>query len=204
MAQVNIYGSRELFVNEYRLMLADKLLQNLEYETDRDVQTLELLKLRFGEDSLQQCEIMVRDIEDSKRLNANIASSLPPHPQVTGASAAPPLPERIPIDATIVSEEFWPPFQKDEFAPHPRVERDIKEFQKAYNVLRNPRSLRWHASLGTVQVSVLMATLEGRYPCVTEGIANVRVLSATAVDRSAGRGARVHRVSAAGVHHHAL
>lgn len=58
------------------MMLADKLLQNLEFDTDRDVQTLELLKLRFGEDSLQQCEIMVRDIEDSKRLNQNVRSSL--------------------------------------------------------------------------------------------------------------------------------
>jgi anaphase-promoting complex subunit 2 len=154
--QVNIYGSRELFVNEYRLMLADKLLQNLEYDTDRDVQTLELLKLRFGEDSLQQCEIMVRDIEDSKRLNANISSSLPPRPRATNA---PSLPERIPIDATIVSEEFWPPFHKDAFAPHPRVEHDIKEFQKAYNVLRNPRSLRWHASLGTVQVRTMRVAM---------------------------------------------
>jgi anaphase-promoting complex subunit 2 len=45
---VSIYGSKELFVNEYRLMLADKLLANLNYDTDQDVHTLELLKLRFG------------------------------------------------------------------------------------------------------------------------------------------------------------
>lgn len=140
--QVNIYGSRELFVNEYRMMLADKLLQNLEYDTDRDVQTLELLKLRFGEESLQQCEIMVRDIEDSKRLNSNIRSML--ERSAEGS--------RVPIDATIVSEEFWPPFQTEEVALHPKMLHDIEKFQKSYNVLRNPRSLRWHSSLGTVQV----------------------------------------------------
>ncbi|EGZ09658.1 hypothetical protein PHYSODRAFT_564225 [Phytophthora sojae] len=118
---VNIYGSRELFVNEYRMMLADKLLQNLEFDTDRDVQTLELLKLRFGEDSLQQCEIMVRDIEDSKRLNQN---------------------------------QFWPPLQGEDFTLHPKVSKDVDAFKDAYHVLRNPRSLEWNSSLGSVQLSI--------------------------------------------------
>lgn len=40
-------------------MLADKLVNNLTYDTDREVQNLELLKLRFGESSMHQCEIMV-------------------------------------------------------------------------------------------------------------------------------------------------
>lgn len=57
---VSIYGSKELFVSEYRLMLADKLLNNLDYHTDKEVQNLELLKLRFGEASLHHCEIMIR------------------------------------------------------------------------------------------------------------------------------------------------
>lgn len=52
--------SKELFVTEYRLMLADKLVNNLAYDTDREVQNLELLKLRFGESSMHHCEIMVR------------------------------------------------------------------------------------------------------------------------------------------------
>lgn len=34
---VSIYGSKEVFVNEYRLMLADKLIMNLDYNTDREV-----------------------------------------------------------------------------------------------------------------------------------------------------------------------
>ena len=51
---------QELFVTEYRLMLADKLVNNLAYDTDQEVQNLELLKLRFGESSMHQCEIMVK------------------------------------------------------------------------------------------------------------------------------------------------
>ena len=41
-------------------MLADKLLSNMDFDTDKEIRNLELLKLRFGEASLHSCEIMVR------------------------------------------------------------------------------------------------------------------------------------------------
>ena len=72
---VNIYGSRELFVNEYRSLLADRILTNFNYETDREVRNLELLKLRFGESQLHHCEVMLKDVADSRRCNSNIHSS---------------------------------------------------------------------------------------------------------------------------------
>lgn len=62
-------SKQELFVTEYRLMLADKLVNNLTYDTDRDVQNLELLKLRFGESSMHQCEIMVRNMKHEHHIN---------------------------------------------------------------------------------------------------------------------------------------
>lgn len=34
---MNIYGSREVFVNEYRSLLADRLLQSLNYDISREV-----------------------------------------------------------------------------------------------------------------------------------------------------------------------
>jgi hypothetical protein len=43
---VSIYGSTDLFVSEYRSILADRLLQNVSYSIDHEVATLELLKLR--------------------------------------------------------------------------------------------------------------------------------------------------------------
>ncbi|GLE11729.1 hypothetical protein PINS_up024316 [Pythium insidiosum] len=142
---VNIYGSRELFVNEYRLMLADKLLQNLTYDTDRDVQTLELLKLRFGEESLLQSEIMVRDIDDSKRVNQNVRSSLQT-PFV--------------VDATIVSQHFWPPLQSEDFVLHPRVAEHVEQYKRAYAVLKNPRTLVWNNALGSVELEVELDGVE--------------------------------------------
>ena len=46
---VGIYGSREVFVSEYRVMLAERLIARSDYDTDRDVRTVELLKVRGGE-----------------------------------------------------------------------------------------------------------------------------------------------------------
>ncbi|CAH0480053.1 unnamed protein product [Peronospora belbahrii] len=160
---VNIYGSRELFVNEYRMMLADKLLQNREFDTDRDVQTLELLKLRFGEENLQQCEIMVRDIEDSKRVNLNIQSSME-NSAVKAAARDGRVMDQPDwaeyslsyVDATIVSQQFWPPLQGEDFVLHPTVSKRIDAYTESYHVLRNPRSLNWNASLGSVQLSIDM------------------------------------------------
>ena len=44
---VNIYGSKELFVNEYRSLLSNRLLSNRSYDTDKEIRYLELLKLRY-------------------------------------------------------------------------------------------------------------------------------------------------------------
>ncbi|KAJ7530253.1 hypothetical protein O6H91_15G086400 [Diphasiastrum complanatum] len=87
---VGIYGSKELFVNEYRVMLADKLMNKSDYDTDRDIRTLELLKLRFGENNMHGCEIMLKDVADSKRINSNIkasfAASMNSVPTITAAT----------------------------------------------------------------------------------------------------------------------
>ncbi len=37
---------------------------------------LELLKLRFGESHLQFCEVMLKDVADSRRINTNIHSKI--------------------------------------------------------------------------------------------------------------------------------
>lgn len=69
---VNIYGSKELFVNEYRNLLADRILSQFNYDTEREIRYLELLKLRFGEAQLHYCEVMLKDVTDSRRINSII------------------------------------------------------------------------------------------------------------------------------------
>jgi len=144
---VGIYGSQELFVNEYRMMLADKLLANLDFDTDKEVHTLELLKLRFGETSLRQCEIMIKDIDDSKRIVSNIRSTVDLDKGVDAD-------ESMVVDAAIVSHIFWPPLLKDDMKVHPRIQTQLDRFGKEYANLKNPRKLIWLSQLGTVQIEL--------------------------------------------------
>ncbi|EQC42222.1 hypothetical protein, variant [Saprolegnia diclina VS20] len=141
---VNIYGSKELFVNEYRLMLADRLLVNRDYNTDRDLRTLELLKLRFGDESLQPCDIMVKDVEESKRVQANVASI---------------------VDATIVSQHFWPPFQAEDVVLHKQLSDAIEAYRASYHVLKNPRTLEWMPSLGSVDLELELNGHHAPFTC---------------------------------------
>lgn len=141
---VGIYGSKDLFVNEYRIMLADKLLNNLEYNTDKEIHNLELLKLRFGESTLHQCEVMVKDIDDSKRIQTNIHSTLKSKPN--GGTPV--------VDAAIVSHIFWPALQREEMKYHPTIKSKLDEFGIEYAKLKNPRRLVWLQQLGLVELEV--------------------------------------------------
>ncbi|KAL3822906.1 hypothetical protein ACHAXA_010689 [Cyclostephanos tholiformis] len=143
---VGIYGSKDLFVNEYRNMLADKLLDNLEFNTDKDVHNLELLKLRFGESTLRQCEVMVKDIDDSKRIQTNIHSTLE---SKAGDNNGIPV-----VDAAIVSHIFWPALQREEMKYHPTIKSKLDEFSIEYAKLKNPRRLVWMKQLGSVELEV--------------------------------------------------
>lgn len=137
---VSIYGSKELFVDEYRTMLADKLLtKTSDYNTDAEVHTLELLKLRFGEDSMRHCEIMIKDTDDSKRIMTNIQSSS----------------SKNIVDASIISHIFWPSISSTTFQHHPRIQQNILDpFSTEYGRLKNPRRLVWYNQLGTVEIEI--------------------------------------------------
>lgn len=71
---------------------------------------MEILKIRFGEASLQGCEVMVKDLQDSKRIDHRVHERskvrLLVASQVSSNS-----PSQIPVHATIVSRLFWPSFQ---------------------------------------------------------------------------------------------
>lgn len=66
---VNIYGSLDLFIKEFQLLLADRLLQVRDYNAEDAILSLEMLKVRFGEQNLQACDVMIKDIATSKRID---------------------------------------------------------------------------------------------------------------------------------------
>ena len=121
---VNIYGSKELFVNEYRTLLSNRLLNQWSYDTDREIRNLELLKLRFGEAPLHQCEVMLKDIGDSKRINNLLHSEEDGTTHIKFTD--------WPVNSIIVSAQFWPQFKSETLELPKEITQGLQSYTKAF------------------------------------------------------------------------
>lgn len=147
---VNIYGSKELFMDENRSLLADRILNQFNYDTDREIRQLELLKLRFGESLLHECEVMLKDVADSRRINTNILECIEAEERRTGQANT-----EIPVNAMILSAQFWPERLREEKLELPRcLKESLKSYTNAYELLKGNRTLNWKNHLGLVNLEI--------------------------------------------------
>jgi len=140
---VNIYGSKELFVNEYCQLLADRLLSQFTFNTEKEIRYLELLKLRFGESLLHYCEVMLKDVADTKRINAHI------HTDDTDNNH-----KEFQVDAMIISDQFWPQLKDENLKIPESIKQHLDVYTKAYEALKGNRTLLWKPHLGQVDVTI--------------------------------------------------
>ncbi|KAN0078936.1 hypothetical protein V8E54_005449 [Elaphomyces granulatus] len=159
---ISLFESKETFVKELQNMLGERLLRR---RTDfhREISVLELLKVRFGDGALQACEVMLRDVFDSKRVDSVIRNDQglvkrqPPQEIVTSdrSTTNSETSERIPqLHAKILSRFFWPTLQGQSF----RVPAEILALQQRYSFgfesLKPSRKLTWLNGLGQVTVEL--------------------------------------------------
>uniref|UniRef100_UPI0037E7C950 anaphase-promoting complex subunit 2 n=1 Tax=Semicossyphus pulcher TaxID=241346 RepID=UPI0037E7C950 len=143
---VSIYGSKGIFIDEYRAVLADRLLHQLNYNTAREIRNVELLKLRFGESHMHYCEVMLKDMADSRRINSNIREE----ESRLSEEEQPPLS----LSAIILSSEFWPPLKEDKLELPPLVCQSMEAYTHRYEKLKAMRTLSWKPHLGSVTLDV--------------------------------------------------
>ncbi|XP_078140612.1 anaphase-promoting complex subunit 2 [Centroberyx gerrardi] len=145
---VSIYGSKEIFIDEYRTVLADRLLHQLNYNTAREIRNVELLKLRFGESHMHYCEVMLKDMADSRRINSNIREE----ESRLGEEEQPPLA----LSAMILSSEFWPQLKEEKLELPPLVCQAMEAYTHRYEKLKAMRTLSWKPHLGSVTLDVVL------------------------------------------------
>ncbi|PXF48212.1 Anaphase-promoting complex subunit 2 [Gracilariopsis chorda] len=137
---VTIYGTSEQIVNEYKGLLADKLINSFGLDLDREYKTLELLTDRFGKEAMHECLIMLNDIKDSKLVLETAQSQNPASPLQN-------------FEAVVLSKEFWPKLQEEsEFKATTQLETQMSLYTSSFQKHKHPRKLRWQHGVGTVAV----------------------------------------------------
>lgn len=146
---VDIYGSKEVFVNEYRTLLADRLLNQLDFSPEKEIRNLELLKLRFDESLLHTCEVMLKDISDSKRINAHIHCDTNMETDAESSKDS-----GFKLSSLILSSQFWPAFKNETLELPPELKSVFDKYTKSYETYKGNRTLCWRHVTGRVDLEV--------------------------------------------------
>ncbi|KAF3769170.1 hypothetical protein M406DRAFT_273759 [Cryphonectria parasitica EP155] len=168
---ISTLGSEEVFIKEFQNIISEHLLSN---QTDfaQEQRVLDLLQKRFSESALQNCEVMIKDIYDSRKVDTRIRRvqlGQPAQPARTfGTPATPPtymdmgrqldLDEeeqgQVPYHARILSRLYWPDIVQETFnLPQPVAQQQGK-YEIGYERLKSSRKLTWLHQLGQATVEL--------------------------------------------------
>mmetsp|Transcript_23539 Transcript_23539/g.41707 ORF Transcript_23539/g.41707 Transcript_23539/m.41707 type:complete len:596 (+) Transcript_23539:80-1867(+) len=142
---INIYGSQEQFMDDYRDFLSRKLISNSKFDVNDEIKDIEMLKKRFGEFNVHKCEVMIQDVLSSKRINGYI------HEEPSADSS---LALRN-LNCLIVSSFFWP-LEDGEFKfklPEP-LATTFSQYTARFSVCKASRKLKFHEMLGKVSLTL--------------------------------------------------
>ncbi|EIW67008.1 hypothetical protein TREMEDRAFT_45474 [Tremella mesenterica DSM 1558] len=134
---VSIYESRDVIVKELQILLATRLLAVKDYDAVREIRTVELLKIRFGEQALQICDVMLKDMADSKRIDDHVHGDI--------ESKVHPL---------VISRMFWPNIQPSSLHLTPKLESAQRAYEAAFHHFKPDKRLRWLQHIGTAVVKL--------------------------------------------------
>lgn len=140
---ISLFDSKDIFVKEFQNILGERLLKK-EYDFDKEIRVLELLKLRFGEAPLQACEVMLRDILDSRRVDTFIHKDQ----QLNLNDSEPKLHTRI------LSHLFWPSLHSETFFIPPEITSLQTRYATGFETHKQSRKLTWLHALGQVNVTL--------------------------------------------------
>jgi hypothetical protein len=141
---INIFGGTEPFVAEFKKLMGQRLLSAVDYNVDSELRTLELLKLRFGDASFNDCEIMLRDIADSKRVNKLCLS------RDVGLED---------FSAVMMSYLYWPANvlqTGNVIVPSSSLQTMLNKYQANFAQVKASRKLEWNLALGEVDLDVTL------------------------------------------------
>ncbi|KAI9745196.1 MAG: hypothetical protein M1818_001474 [Claussenomyces sp. TS43310] len=166
---IGVLGSQDVFIKEFQNVIGENLLKH-EEDFGKELKLLSLLKTRFGDSPLQNCEVMIRDILSSRPLNSIIRKRQNLAPSANEIHAArtahrtlrqdhvtPEGLHKPSLHAKILSRLFWPHLHDGFYRIPPIIAELQGRYEKGFEELKNARVLTWLHALGqaTVELDLL-------------------------------------------------
>lgn len=142
---VGALGLQDVFIKEFQAIIAERLLSK-QTTFQQESKVLGLLKKRFGEAALQNCDVMIKDIMDSKRVDAHLRRDL--------KNTSNPEGKTLSYHAKILSRLFWPSLPKEPFIVPPPVAEIQEMYSAGFEQLKSSRKLNWLDHLGSATVKL--------------------------------------------------
>ncbi|KAJ9642244.1 hypothetical protein H2204_002613 [Knufia peltigerae] len=147
---ITLFDTKDVFVRELQYYIADRLLKKNE-DFNQEISVLEHLKLRFGDAALQGCEVMLRDVLDSRKVDTVVRRDRGMHdPSATDGREG----DGVQLHAKILSRLFWPSIPEQGFTVPKFVQEQQKSYEAGFEALKQNRKLTWNNAVGQVEVEL--------------------------------------------------
>lgn len=156
---ISALGPQEIFIKEFQLIMAERLLSS-QTIFQQEVKVLGLLKKRFGENALQNCDVMIKDMCDSRRVDAILRKSL------RGGHGTE-EPDGLAYHSKILSRFFWPSLPKGRFKVPAPVAAAQGRYEAGFEQLKTSRKLGWLDHLGSATVRLDLEDRSVEVECKT-------------------------------------
>lgn len=158
---VNIFGSPEKFIEQYKRMLAERSVSDNNFSLENEIKNIEMLKLKFGENLLQGCDILIKDVKDSIKINNSVINIFK-NVQIL------PKEQDFEINCLIINKNFWP-FKNEEkydiksgdtqindnFSKFVKcVKNKFDHYKNKYSQIKISRNLDVFTNIGFVDLSL--------------------------------------------------
>jgi anaphase-promoting complex subunit 2 len=150
-------------IRAYKGTLAEAIFQKSDYDCGPEIEVLERMKRIFGEESLCNCDVMLRDIQQSRRICAWIGAQ-PQQASQQQPQPPPPTSASIPGTTFVISHTCWPDLEveKDhQFECHPKLQGHMAAFSANFKKMKPNWRLKWIPTCGHVNINITLRSASG-------------------------------------------
>ena len=169
---ISALGSQDTFIKEFSAVVAERLLGE-PARFDQELRVLDLLKRRFGEQALQNCDVMIKDIQDSRKVDTAIVKAqqrrglAAPHPGNANAEKEEEESAGTQFHSRILSRLFWPNLDREHFLLPGPVIASQAGYERGYEAMKANRKLTWLNQLGQARVELELSDRVVAVDCKT-------------------------------------